>query len=151
MIITKEHDKAKCQVQNSEGVWEKATISIVGRTVGFISETGNSCFSNLNEDSILSGVFVRDSKEKTRDIPNSLIEEKHPLINPDSPHYQMCGGKESIEVMEAVFTTEELMAWAKITAFKYRMRIGGKQGESAEKESHKIKTYEDYYDYLEKK
>ena len=60
-------------------------------------------------------------------------------------------GKESIEVMEAVFTTEELMSWAKITAFKYRMRISRKLGESVEKEAKKIQTFEDYYKYLETK
>lgn len=71
----------------------------------------------------------------------------HPLLNPDSPHYKMVGGIEAIELMEKMFTREELMAWAKLTAMKYRLRIGAK--DSADKEIAKIKTYEDYYNYLE--
>lgn len=71
----------------------------------------------------------------------------HPLINSDSPHYEMIGGLQSIELMEKMFTRDELMAWAKITAMKYRMRIGDK--DHPEKEVKKIKTYEDYYRYLE--
>ena len=72
---------------------------------------------------------------------------KHPLLNPDSKHYQMIDGVESIERLEQMYTQSELMTWAKITAMKYRMRIGNKDG--AEKEVGKIKTYEAYYKYLE--
>ena len=72
----------------------------------------------------------------------------HPLKNPDSTHY-LITGDESIELMEKMYTTEELMAWSKISAMKYRMRIGKK--DSPEKELIKIKTYEDYYEYLETK
>jgi len=75
--------------------------------------------------------------------------DKHPLVNEDSPHYKMLGGVQSIHLMEEIFTTEELMAWAKITAFKYRMRIGKKDDPTIEVK--KIKTFEAYYEYLEKK
>jgi len=74
---------------------------------------------------------------------------KHPLVNEDSPHYKMLGGVQSIHLMEEIFTTEELMAWAKITAFKYRMRIGKKDDPTMEVK--KIKTFEEYYEYLENK
>lgn len=73
----------------------------------------------------------------------------HPLLNPESTHYKMLGGVEAIEHMEAVYTTEELMAWAKLTAMKYRLRIGDK--DSPEKEIKKIKTFEAYYRYLEER
>lgn len=76
---------------------------------------------------------------------------KHPLINEDSPHYKMLGGVQSIALMEAMFTTDELMAWAKITAMKYRLRIGKKLGNYAEAEVNKIMTFENYYNYLEQK
>jgi len=75
--------------------------------------------------------------------------EKHPLLNPDSKHYQMIGGVEAISLMELMFSTEELMAWAKLTSMKYRLRIGNK--DNVTKEAEKIKTYEAYYDYLESK
>jgi hypothetical protein len=79
------------------------------------------------------------------------IAIKHPLINDESPHYEMLGGVQSIVLIEAMFTTDELMAWAKITAMKYRMRIGKKVGNHAEQEVNKIMTFENYYTYLEQK
>lgn len=72
----------------------------------------------------------------------------HPLLNPESSHYSMADGIEAIERMEQMYTTQELMAWAKITAMKYRLRIGKK--DSPDKEIKKIKTFEDYYSYLSK-
>lgn len=72
---------------------------------------------------------------------------EHPLLNPNSPHYTMIGGVEAIELMEAMFTVEELMAWAKLTAMKYRLRIGAK--DLPDEEIAKIKTYEAYYRHLE--
>ena len=70
---------------------------------------------------------------------------KHPLLNPESTHYSITGN-EAIELMESMYSIEELMSWAKITAMKYRLRIGKKDDPS--KELIKIKGYEDYYDYL---
>ena len=70
----------------------------------------------------------------------------HPLLNPSSPHYSMVDGVEAIERMEQMYGTLELMHWAKITAMKYRLRIGNK--DSIEGEAKKIATYEAYYEYL---
>jgi len=47
---------------------------------------------------------------------------KHPLLNPESTHYQMVDGVEAIERLEEMFTSEERMIWAKITAMKYKNR-----------------------------
>ena len=71
---------------------------------------------------------------------------KHPLLNPDSKHYSMIDGVEAVQRLEEMYTPEELMIWAKITAMKYRLRIGNK--DDANKEATKIKTYEAYYTYL---
>lgn len=73
----------------------------------------------------------------------------HPLLNPDSKHYSMVDDVEAIERMEQMYTTEELMQWAKITAMKYRLRIGNK--DDVLKEAKKIETYEAYYRYLHEK
>ena len=77
-------------------------------------------------------------------IPEGVI---HPLINPDSRHYAMPGGDEAIGLMEQFFSIESLMAWARITVMKYRLRIGKK--DDAAKEVKKIRTYEEYYTYLD--
>jgi len=70
----------------------------------------------------------------------------HPLLNPDSTHYQMVDGIEAVERLEQMYTKEELATWAKITAMKYRLRIANK--DAVEKEAQKIKTFEAYYTYL---
>ncbi len=77
------------------------------------------------------------------------MEKEHPLLNKDSSHYSMVDGVEAIERMEQMYSIEELMIWAKMTAMKYRLRIGKKDDVS--KEAKKIKTYEDYYEYLKSK
>ena len=81
-------------------------------------------------------------------IPRHEIMQKHPLINEDSPHYTMPGGQEAIELLEAMFEPDEMMAWAKITAMKYRLRIGKKDDPS--KEIEKIRTFEAYYEHLQR-
>ena len=73
--------------------------------------------------------------------------QKHPLLNPESTHYQMVDGIESVERLEQMYSREDMLAWAKITAMKYRMRIGNK--DDSNKEAVKIRTYEDYFVYLD--
>lgn len=75
--------------------------------------------------------------------------DAHPLKNPDSKHYQMVDGIESIERLEQMYSRKELMAWAKISAMKYRMRIGHK--DNTQKEVTKILGFEAYYEYLKDK
>ena len=74
------------------------------------------------------------------------MTNEHPLLNEKSRHYSMSDGREAIEILESLFTTDELAAWALITAYKYRLRIGKK--DNVEKEVEKILTYEAYYSYL---
>lgn len=76
----------------------------------------------------------------------------HPLKNPNSSHYAMWHNGdgeavEAIDLMEKMFTQDELLTWAKITVLKYRLRIGKK--DDIAKEMKKIETYEAYVRYLE--
>jgi len=71
---------------------------------------------------------------------------QHPLLNPESKHYSMVDDVEAIERMEQMYSVEDRMAWAKLTAMKYRLRIGNK--DDVAKEAEKIATYEAYYRYL---
>ena len=71
----------------------------------------------------------------------------HPLLNPDSKHYQMIDGVEAIERMEQMYSLEDRMAWAKINAMKYRLRLGNK--DEVLKEAIKILGYEAYYKHLQ--
>jgi len=85
-----------------------------------------------------------------KEVFNSLMKA-NPLINKESTHYKMFDGIEAIERMEQMFTTEELMAWAKLTVFKYRLRVGKKAQVDAQSDIAKILTYESYYEYLKGK
>jgi len=96
------------------------------------------------------GIYPCDDKELTYEETQSIkIVDTHPLLNPDSNHYNMFDGKESIEILEAIMTTKELMAWCRGNIYKYRLRLAHKDDVS--KEVKKIQTYEAYYKYLEAK
>lgn len=91
----------------------------------------------------------KQSEPCTIDEPEHFT---HPLKNPDSSHYAMWHNGdgeavEAIDLMEKMFTPEELLTWAKITVLKYRLRIGKK--DDIAKEMKKIETYEAYVHYLE--
>jgi len=73
----------------------------------------------------------------------------HPLINPASRHYEMIDSVEAILRMEQMYSTQELMVWANISAMKYRLRIGHK--DDVAKEASKIAGFEAYYKYLEQR
>lgn len=78
------------------------------------------------------------------DIKNTLT--RHPLKNPESKHYELWEGCESIEVLEATLSIDELIGWCKGNILKYRLRIGHK--DDPLKEIKKIMTYENYLAYL---
>ncbi len=96
------------------------------------------------------GIYLCDDKELTYEGVMQVNAPKvHPLLNPESTHYNMFDDKESIEILEAIMTTTELMAWCRGNVYKYRLRIGNK--DNASKEVKKIQTYEAYYRYLKEK
>ena len=70
---------------------------------------------------------------------------EHPLLNSDSNHYTLFG-EEAIIKFEQMFTRQELASWAKLNYYKYMFRLGKK--DTVESEIKKMKTYEDYWNYL---
>lgn len=74
------------------------------------------------------------------------VHPAHPLKNPESRHYDMVDGIEAVDRLEQMYSKEDLMAWAKISAMKYRLRIGHK--DDVAKEAKKIATFEAYFKYL---
>lgn len=69
----------------------------------------------------------------------------HPLLNPKSPHYG--GGKDAtIYKMYDKYKLEELLAWCRINAVKYKARKGRKQGESEQDNQEKYESF--YYTAL---
>lgn len=57
-------------------------------------------------------------------------------------HYNR-NGVEVIDMMVAIWGAEDVARWCEITAFKYRMRMGTKPGESIERDLAKEKWYLD--------
>ena len=81
---------------------------------------------------------------------------QNPLINPESPHYQLVDGVQSIDVMEKIFTVKECMIWAKMNAMKYALRVGRKNihgdlDDAILSDVYKRISYEKYYMYLKEK
>jgi len=95
---------------------------------------------------------VLDEKEQLEKllygVPRAKEEESHPLTNPNSPHYNMIDGVEAIKRMEQMYSPDELITWATITAMKYRLRVGNKEQVDALSDIEKIKSYEAYIKYL---
>ncbi len=65
----------------------------------------------------------------------------HPLINPNSPHYDV-GGKTAIEELEERLTVIEMIGFCKANIMKYEYRKAHK-GQS-ESDEVKINTYNNY-------
>ena len=70
----------------------------------------------------------------------------HPLINPESSHYQS-GGKVAIEEMEKILTVFEMIGYCKGNIFKYEFRKELKGALEADEK--KIETYKNYQRELE--
>ena len=100
----------------------------------------------MKKDSLDSHAYAKMTENEYDDSPT---ENKHPLLNPDSKHYSMVDDVEAIERLEQMYSISDLMAWAKLSAMKYRLRIGSK--DDVTKEAKKIETYEAYYSYLKTK
>ena len=93
--------------------------------------------------------FLENGDVLSDDAIETFTSNIHPLLNPESKHYNMFDGKEAIEILESIMTTVELKAWCRGNIYKYRLRLGNKDDVS--KEIKKIQTYEAYYEYLENK
>ena len=65
--------------------------------------------------------------------------EEYDYINPN--HYKQ-GSKEVIDMMVAIWGKEYVSVHCEITAFKYRMRLGHKPGQTSAKELLKAHWYE---------
>ena len=69
--------------------------------------------------------------------------EVHPLLNPDSPHYETPDGKICIEELEKKMKINDMIGWCIGSVGKYNCRLG--QKDAIEKEKRKIITYNNYH------
>ena len=77
-------------------------------------------------------------------MPNKKIDaassEQYDAVG-NAKHYKQ-GRYEVIEMMEMIWGIEATISYCEMTAFKYRMRIGHKEGQPLEQDMKKTKWYE---------
>lgn len=69
-------------------------------------------------------------------------EEEYEMVN--HPKHYNNYDVEVVDMMERIWGTKATMEWCKMTAYKYRMRMGTKPGKDETKESMKAKLLEDF-------
>ena len=72
--------------------------------------------------------------------------KKHPLLNPESSHYDS-QGRPAIFDFEEIYTVGELMAWAKLNRAKYEHPARAAKGQ-VESDKRKAQTYANYHELL---
>lgn len=95
-------------------------------------QTHNSCFKSVRKE------------QKT----TMLTEINTDKINPS--HYKSESGRECIDELRLMFGDEQVKAFCRCNAYKYRFRAGRKQNESAETDFAKAEWYLNYLEKLEK-
>ena len=81
-------------------------------------------------------------------IPNG-VEKKYEMVNHPS-HYNRYD-VEAIEMMRSIWGDKETEIFCKLTAFKYRMRMGTKPGNSLQQDLDKENFYLNYMNKLRRK
>jgi hypothetical protein len=80
-------------------------------------------------------------QEEDKGKPTKLLNfEKPDNVNPE--HYKQLP-KETIDAMVFIWGKDAVAKHCQMSAFKYRMRLGHKEGQALEDEVGKIKWYED--------
>lgn len=74
---------------------------------------------------------------------DKTLEENTEQVNHPG-HYQQAGRRECIEEMRLMFGDEKVYWWCVMTAYKYRYRMGNKDGNPAEQDEKKAEFYLDY-------
>ena len=91
-------------------------------------------WDGLNGEDTWSGSFIKRAvKEHPTIVFNTNVY--------DPPHYDT-GKFECINVMEGVFGKEALLAFCRLSAFKYLWRAGNKEGSPYEEDLDKARWYE---------
>lgn len=107
-----------------------------------------------NKDNVSITSDFNDTQNKNINVSNPIMNieaEKKKLDtynfvnNPDHyMHYDMS----TYEMMLKIWGKKETMIWCKLTAWKYRQRMGTKPGESVQRDLDKEKWYLDKYHEL---
>lgn len=113
---------------------------------GNFDETDVTCESCiLNKVQNHNSCYKLVKKEQKTSMQNNINTNK---INPD--HYKSDSGRECIDELRLMFGDEQVKAFCRCNAYKYRFRAGRKQNESAATDLAKAEWYLGYIEKLEK-
>lgn len=91
-----------------------------------------------------SNIHMPREDEVAKDIKNALAKAKQNYEMVNHPKHYNNYDVEVVDMMEKIWGTKATMDWCKMTAYKYRMRMGTKPGENESSEAMKNKLIEDF-------
>lgn len=104
---------------------------LVTRMTQNIKNGTNSCINSVS--------VIHEIEPETSPTP---LKEKYEMVN--HPKHYNNYDVEVVDMMEKIWGTEDTMKWCKMTAYKYRMRMGTKPGKNDSKEASLAKLQEDF-------
>ena len=105
-------------------------------------EIGKKCECDCNEcgENLLEQIIKLKQSLKTRDASSETRKELD-KDNVNHPNHYNAPKHECIDEMIAVFGVEDVKAFCRLNAWKYRYRAGAKDGEEKEKDLAKADWY----------
>ena len=97
----------------------------------------------MREDMLQESYYIKKYAQKAAEVFSKPL---HPLINPNSKHYDR-EYRSAIEILEERLTINEMIGACKFNIIKYGYRKEAKGQKASDIE--KIKTYQDYKQLLE--
>lgn len=91
-----------------------------------------------------SNIHMPSEDELAKDIKNAMAKAKQNYEMVNHPKHYNNYDVEVVDMMEKIWGTKATMEWCKMTAYKYRMRMGTKPGENDSPEAMKAKLLEDF-------
>ena len=106
----------------------------------------NSCVSMMHSPVLgpNSNIHTPKADELAKDVRNALEKAKQNYEMVNHPKHYNNYDVEVVDMMEKIWGTKATMEWCKMTAYKYRMRMGTKPGENDSPEAMKAKLLEDF-------
>ena len=115
---------------------------LIRRMTGNLKVGTNSCV-NAKVDTLTErkGKPIHKQELKTH-IEKAPKEDNYEMVN--HPQHYNNYDVEVVDMMEKIWGTKATMEWCKMTAYKYRMRMGTKPAEDDTREAMQKKLMEDF-------
>lgn len=91
-----------------------------------------------------SNIHLPNADELAKDVKKTFNNAKQNYEMVNHPKHYNNYDVEVVDMMEKIWGTKATMDWCKMTAYKYRMRMGTKPNENDSPEAMKAKLLEDF-------